>query len=91
MFCSPCLLGNGKALSVYVSECMCVGVCNLNIFSLQRNDDHKVIFLLQNLRLLNGKDVTKLADHVRQINSQKLTSKVGRIIFLPPVHDQIVD
>ncbi|XP_059573019.1 leucine-rich repeat and WD repeat-containing protein 1 isoform X2 [Alligator mississippiensis] len=47
-----------------------------NNTDLTRNDDHKVIFLLQNLRLLNGKDVTKLADHVRQINSQKLTSKV---------------
>ncbi|XP_019400955.1 PREDICTED: leucine-rich repeat and WD repeat-containing protein 1 isoform X2 [Crocodylus porosus] len=47
-----------------------------NNTDLTRNDDHKVIFLLQNLRLLNGKDVTKLADHVRQISSQKLTSKV---------------
>ncbi|NWY44235.1 LRWD1 protein, partial [Sylvia atricapilla] len=40
------------------------------------NDDYKVIFLLQNLRLLNGKDITKLANHVRRVNSRKLTSKV---------------
>ncbi|NXA02683.1 LRWD1 protein, partial [Nesospiza acunhae] len=40
------------------------------------NDDYKVMFLLQNLRLLNGKDITKLANHVRRVNSQKLTSKV---------------
>ncbi|NXG90916.1 LRWD1 protein, partial [Stercorarius parasiticus] len=40
------------------------------------NDDYKVMFLLQNLRLLNGKDITKLASHVRRVNSRKLTSKV---------------
>ncbi|NXM84615.1 LRWD1 protein, partial [Oenanthe oenanthe] len=40
------------------------------------NDDYKVMFLLQNLRLLNGKDITKLAKHVRHINTRKLTSKV---------------
>ncbi|NWR20994.1 LRWD1 protein, partial [Emberiza fucata] len=40
------------------------------------NDDYKVMFLLQNLRLLNGKDITKLANHVRRVNSNKLTSKV---------------
>ncbi|KAL2297275.1 hypothetical protein Nmel_016571 [Mimus melanotis] len=40
------------------------------------NDDYKVIFLLQNLRLLNGKDITKLANQVRRVNSHKLTSKV---------------
>ncbi|NWR99003.1 LRWD1 protein, partial [Motacilla alba] len=40
------------------------------------NDDYKVMFLLQNLRLLNGKDITKLANHVRRANSHKLTSKV---------------
>ncbi|NWZ81916.1 LRWD1 protein, partial [Poecile atricapillus] len=40
------------------------------------NDDYKVMFLLQNLRLLNGKDITKLANHVRHVNSRKLTSKV---------------
>ncbi|XP_008946950.1 PREDICTED: leucine-rich repeat and WD repeat-containing protein 1 [Merops nubicus] len=40
------------------------------------NDDYKVMFLLQNLRLLNGKDITKLASHVRSANSRKLTSKV---------------
>ncbi|NXP76873.1 LRWD1 protein, partial [Ramphastos sulfuratus] len=40
------------------------------------NDDYKVIFLLENLRLLNGKDITKLANHVRRFNSRKLTSKV---------------
>ncbi|NXY86271.1 LRWD1 protein, partial [Alcedo cyanopectus] len=40
------------------------------------NDDYKVMFLLENLRLLNGKDITKLANHVRKVNSQKLTSKV---------------
>ncbi|NXC81323.1 LRWD1 protein, partial [Cercotrichas coryphoeus] len=40
------------------------------------NDDYKVIFLLQNLRLLNGKDITKLAKHVRHVNTRKLTSKV---------------
>ncbi|NWH90018.1 LRWD1 protein, partial [Aegithalos caudatus] len=40
------------------------------------NDDYKVMFLLQNLRLLNGKDITKLANHVRCANSRKLTSKV---------------
>ncbi|NWX21816.1 LRWD1 protein, partial [Aegotheles bennettii] len=40
------------------------------------NDDYKVIFLLQNLRLLNGKDITKLANQVRRVNSRKLTSKV---------------
>ncbi|NXK88963.1 LRWD1 protein, partial [Formicarius rufipectus] len=40
------------------------------------NDDYKVMFLLENLRLLNGKDITKLANHVRRVNSQKLTSKV---------------
>ncbi|NWQ90817.1 LRWD1 protein, partial [Burhinus bistriatus] len=39
------------------------------------NDDYKVMFLLQNLRLLNGKDITKLANHVRRVNSRKLTSK----------------
>ncbi|NWS71572.1 LRWD1 protein, partial [Crotophaga sulcirostris] len=46
-----------------------------NVF-LTLNDDYKVIFLLQNLRLLNGKDITKLANHVRNANSHKLTSKV---------------
>ncbi|XP_064021876.1 leucine-rich repeat and WD repeat-containing protein 1 isoform X2 [Pogoniulus pusillus] len=40
------------------------------------NDDYKVIFLLENLRLLNGKDITKLANHVRRVSSRKLTSKV---------------
>lgn len=40
------------------------------------NDDYKAMFLLENLRLLNGKDITKLANHVRRVNSQKLTSKV---------------
>ncbi|NXD41270.1 LRWD1 protein, partial [Copsychus sechellarum] len=40
------------------------------------NDDYKVMFLLQNLRLLNGKDITKLAKHVRHVNTRKLTSKV---------------
>ncbi|NXP93831.1 LRWD1 protein, partial [Passerina amoena] len=35
-----------------------------------------IMFLLQNLRLLNGKDITKLANHVRRVNSRKLTSKV---------------
>ncbi|NXG02223.1 LRWD1 protein, partial [Sakesphorus luctuosus] len=40
------------------------------------NDDYKVMFLLENLRLLNGKDITKLAKHVRHVNSRKLTSKV---------------
>ncbi|NXJ13263.1 LRWD1 protein, partial [Odontophorus gujanensis] len=40
------------------------------------NDDYKVMFLLQNLRLLNGKDITKLANHIRRVNSRKLTSKV---------------
>ncbi|NWV17160.1 LRWD1 protein, partial [Origma solitaria] len=40
------------------------------------NDDYKVMFLLQNLRRLNGKDITKLANHVRRVNSHKLTSKV---------------
>ncbi|NWW63913.1 LRWD1 protein, partial [Ifrita kowaldi] len=40
------------------------------------NDDYKVMYLLQNLRLLNGKDITKLANHVRRVNSRKLTSKV---------------
>ncbi|NWU81557.1 LRWD1 protein, partial [Onychorhynchus coronatus] len=40
------------------------------------NDDYKVMFLLENLRLLNGKDITKLANHVRHVNSRKLTSKV---------------
>ncbi|NXA35224.1 LRWD1 protein, partial [Eudromia elegans] len=43
---------------------------------LTTNDDYKVMFLLQNLRLLNGKDITKLANHVRHVNSRKLTSKV---------------
>ncbi|XP_053940979.1 leucine-rich repeat and WD repeat-containing protein 1 isoform X2 [Cuculus canorus] len=46
-----------------------------NVF-LTLNDDYKVMFLLQNLRLLNGKDITKLANHVRNVNSHKLTSKV---------------
>ncbi|NXJ90298.1 LRWD1 protein, partial [Corythaixoides concolor] len=40
------------------------------------NDDYKVMFLLKNLRLLNGKDITKLANHVRRLNSRRLTSKV---------------
>ncbi|XP_030318307.1 leucine-rich repeat and WD repeat-containing protein 1 [Calypte anna] len=40
------------------------------------NDDYKVMFLLENLRLLNGKDITKQANHVRRVNSRKLTSKV---------------
>ncbi|XP_062362814.1 leucine-rich repeat and WD repeat-containing protein 1 isoform X2 [Cinclus cinclus] len=44
--------------------------------ALTLNDDYKVMFLLQNLRLLNGKDITKLANHVRRVNSRKLTSKV---------------
>ncbi|NXP50416.1 LRWD1 protein, partial [Heliornis fulica] len=47
-----------------------------NNVSLTLNDDYKVMFLLQNLRLLNGKDITKLANHVRCVNSRKLTSKV---------------
>ncbi|XP_071620924.1 leucine-rich repeat and WD repeat-containing protein 1 isoform X2 [Heliangelus exortis] len=34
------------------------------------------MFLLENLRLLNGKDITKQANHVRRVNSRKLTSKV---------------
>ncbi|NXC19644.1 LRWD1 protein, partial [Corythaeola cristata] len=40
------------------------------------NDDYKVMFLLKNLRLLNGKDITKLANHVRRLNSRRLTTKV---------------
>ncbi|NXE36768.1 LRWD1 protein, partial [Ptilorrhoa leucosticta] len=47
-----------------------------NNVCLTLNDDYKVMFLLQNLRLLNGKDITKLANHVRRVNSRKLTSKV---------------
>lgn len=39
------------------------------------------MFLLQNLRLLNGKDITKLANHVRRVNSRKLTSKVRWAVF----------
>lgn len=52
-----------------------------SVFSFQLNDDYKVIFLLQNLRLLNGKDITKLANQVRRVNSRKLTSKVRCGIF----------
>ncbi|NXU59665.1 LRWD1 protein, partial [Turnix velox] len=40
------------------------------------NDDYKVMFLLENLRLLNGKDITKLAKQVRRVHSRRLTSKV---------------
>ncbi|NXV70679.1 LRWD1 protein, partial [Atlantisia rogersi] len=47
-----------------------------NNVHLTLNDDYKVMFLLQNLRLLNGKDITKLAKHVRRVNGPKLTSKV---------------
>ncbi|NWX86655.1 LRWD1 protein, partial [Nothoprocta ornata] len=47
-----------------------------NNMYLTTNDDYKVMFLLQNLRLLNGKDITKLANHVRHVNSRKLTNKV---------------
>ncbi|NXX80860.1 LRWD1 protein, partial [Urocolius indicus] len=47
-----------------------------NNVCLTLNDDYKVMFLLQNLRLLNGKNITKLANHVRHVNSRKLTSKV---------------
>ncbi|XP_058020341.1 leucine-rich repeat and WD repeat-containing protein 1 [Ahaetulla prasina] len=41
------------------------------------SDDYKVIFLLQNLRQLNGKDITKLANHVRVVNSRELTNRVS--------------
>ncbi|XP_044285881.1 leucine-rich repeat and WD repeat-containing protein 1 [Varanus komodoensis] len=41
------------------------------------SDDYKVMFLLRNLRQLNGKDITKLANHVRVINSRELTSRVS--------------
>ncbi|XP_077167591.1 leucine-rich repeat and WD repeat-containing protein 1 [Paroedura picta] len=40
------------------------------------SDDYKVMFLLRNLRQLNGKDVTKLANHVRVVNSRELTTRV---------------
>ncbi|KAL8198812.1 UNVERIFIED_CONTAM: hypothetical protein K2H54_024703 [Gekko kuhli] len=48
----------------------------LNNVYLTASDDYKVMFLLQNLRQLNGKDVTKLANHVRVVNSRELTSRV---------------
>lgn len=44
------------------------------------------MFLLQNLRLLNGKDITKLANHVRRVNSRKLTSKVRCVVFSASVN-----
>ncbi|XP_063002687.1 leucine-rich repeat and WD repeat-containing protein 1 [Elgaria multicarinata webbii] len=49
----------------------------VNNVYLTPNDDYKVMFLLQNLRQLNGKDITKLANHVRVINSRELTSRVS--------------
>ncbi|KAM6466361.1 leucine-rich repeat and WD repeat-containing protein 1 isoform 1-T2 [Liasis olivaceus] len=44
---------------------------------LTTNDDYKAMFLLRNLRQLNGKDITKLANHVRVVNSRELTSRVS--------------
>uniref|UniRef100_A0A8D0H3D8 Leucine-rich repeat and WD repeat-containing protein 1 n=1 Tax=Sphenodon punctatus TaxID=8508 RepID=A0A8D0H3D8_SPHPU len=43
---------------------------------LRAADDYKVVFLLPNLRQLNGKDVTKLANLVRLVNSQELANRV---------------
>ncbi|XP_066490840.1 leucine-rich repeat and WD repeat-containing protein 1 [Tiliqua scincoides] len=48
----------------------------LNNEYLTPSDDYKVMFLLRNLRQLNGKDITKLANHVRVVNSRELTSRV---------------
>nr|XP_034995010.1 leucine-rich repeat and WD repeat-containing protein 1 isoform X3 [Zootoca vivipara] len=49
----------------------------VNNVYLTPSDDYKVMFLLQNLRQLNGKDITKLASHVRVVNSRELTSRVS--------------
>nr|XP_020660686.1 leucine-rich repeat and WD repeat-containing protein 1 isoform X2 [Pogona vitticeps] len=49
----------------------------LNNGYLTPSDDYKVMFLLRNLRQLNGKDITKLANHVRVVNSRELTSRVS--------------
>uniref|UniRef100_A0A8D0BW18 Leucine-rich repeat and WD repeat-containing protein 1 n=1 Tax=Salvator merianae TaxID=96440 RepID=A0A8D0BW18_SALMN len=48
----------------------------LNNIYLTPSDDYKAMFLLRNLHQLNGKDVTKLANHVRVVNSRELTSRV---------------
>ncbi|XP_064425107.1 leucine-rich repeat and WD repeat-containing protein 1 isoform X2 [Latimeria chalumnae] len=42
-------------------------------------DNYKMMFLLPNLRLLNGKDVTSTANHVRFVNSRELASRVKNI------------
>ncbi|XP_048468585.1 leucine-rich repeat and WD repeat-containing protein 1 [Rhincodon typus] len=39
-------------------------------------DIYKVMYLLPNLRQLNGKDITSTANHLKFINSQKLMSQV---------------
>ncbi|XP_043909793.1 leucine-rich repeat and WD repeat-containing protein 1 [Protopterus annectens] len=40
------------------------------------SDNYKMMFLLQNLHRLNGKDVTSTANHVRFVNSRELASRV---------------
>ncbi|KAI5089429.1 leucine-rich repeat and WD repeat-containing protein 1 [Silurus meridionalis] len=40
------------------------------------SDEHKVMFLLPNLKFLNGKDISATASHIRHVNSEILMKRV---------------
>ncbi|KAM9440322.1 leucine-rich repeat and WD repeat-containing protein 1 isoform 1-T1 [Clarias gariepinus] len=40
------------------------------------SDEHKVMFLLHKLKILNGKDVSATANHIRYVNSEILRKRV---------------
>ncbi|MCI4394547.1 hypothetical protein PGIGA_G00170040 [Pangasianodon gigas] len=45
-------------------------------FYLTVSDEHKVLFLLPKLKILNGKDISSTANHIRYVNSEILRKRV---------------
>ncbi len=45
-------------------------------FLIQVSDNHKLMVLLPNLRIYNGKDVTTTANHLRFVYSENLRTRV---------------
>ncbi|KAF5898332.1 leucine-rich repeat and WD repeat-containing protein 1 isoform X1 [Clarias magur] len=43
------------------------------------SDEHKVMFLLHKLKILNGKDISATANHIRYVNSEILRKRVEMI------------
>lgn len=54
----------------------CFLIWNYFLF-LQVSDEHKVMFLLPKLKILNGKDIGSTANHIRYVNSEILRKRVS--------------